>query len=187
MPNANDTSSPETLITVTFTEEGAGKTRMHFLAKRLHVQGVARWAPGRLVQQLRQAGGTPRGGNRMKLYYDETINPRKACAVARHLQLPVEFVRVSLARGEQRAPAFARSGGGRERRPDVCRVGRGTEGTSDEAQVPARRCSDRGRLRRGGGASLRARRTDPPGDFPGHCRMARTPERTARLARSISE
>ncbi|RYF36558.1 MAG: glutathione S-transferase family protein, partial [Comamonadaceae bacterium] len=25
----------------------------------------------------------------MKLYYDQTINPRKACAVARHLQLPV--------------------------------------------------------------------------------------------------
>jgi len=42
----------------------------------------------------------------VKLYYDETINPRKACAVARHLQVPVEFVRVSLARGEQRAPAF---------------------------------------------------------------------------------
>jgi len=42
----------------------------------------------------------------MKLYYDETINPRKACAVARHLKVPVEFVRVSLARGEQRAPDF---------------------------------------------------------------------------------
>jgi len=42
----------------------------------------------------------------VKLYYDETINPRKACAVARHLQVSVEFVRVSLARGEQRAPAF---------------------------------------------------------------------------------
>lgn len=42
----------------------------------------------------------------MKLYYDETINPRKACAVARHLQLPVEFVRVRLALGEHKAPAF---------------------------------------------------------------------------------
>ena len=42
----------------------------------------------------------------MKLYYDETLNPRKACAAARHLQVPVELVRVSLARGEQRAPAF---------------------------------------------------------------------------------
>ncbi|RYF41914.1 MAG: glutathione S-transferase family protein [Comamonadaceae bacterium] len=42
----------------------------------------------------------------MKLYYDKTINPRKACAVARHLQLPVEFVRVQLAKGEHKAPAF---------------------------------------------------------------------------------
>lgn len=42
----------------------------------------------------------------MKLYYDESINPRKACAVARHLGLPVEFERVHLARGEHRAPAY---------------------------------------------------------------------------------
>ena len=42
----------------------------------------------------------------MRLYYDETINPRKACAVARHLQVSVDYVRVSLARGEHRTPAF---------------------------------------------------------------------------------
>ncbi|MCW5650728.1 MAG: glutathione S-transferase family protein [Ramlibacter sp.] len=42
----------------------------------------------------------------MKLYYDETINPRKACAVARHLALPVELVHVRLARGEHKAPGF---------------------------------------------------------------------------------
>lgn len=42
----------------------------------------------------------------MKLYYDETINPRKACAVARHLRLAVEFVHVRLAKGEHKAPAF---------------------------------------------------------------------------------
>ncbi|MGK6306129.1 glutathione S-transferase family protein [Variovorax sp. DT-64] len=42
----------------------------------------------------------------MKLYYDETINPRKACAAARHLGVPVELVRVHLARGDHRAPAF---------------------------------------------------------------------------------
>lgn len=42
----------------------------------------------------------------MKLYYDTTINPRKACAVARHLQLPVEFVHVRLAKGEHKQPAF---------------------------------------------------------------------------------
>ena len=42
----------------------------------------------------------------MKLYYDNTINPRKACAVARHLQLPVEFVHVRLLEGEHRRPGF---------------------------------------------------------------------------------
>lgn len=42
----------------------------------------------------------------MKLYYDTTINPRKACAVARHLQLPVEFVHVRLAQGEHKRPEF---------------------------------------------------------------------------------
>lgn len=42
----------------------------------------------------------------MKLYYFETLNPRKACAVAKHLGSPVEFVRVDLAKGEQRKPEF---------------------------------------------------------------------------------
>ncbi len=42
----------------------------------------------------------------MKLYYCETLMPRKACAVARHLGLPVEFVRVDLAKGEHKTPAF---------------------------------------------------------------------------------
>lgn len=42
----------------------------------------------------------------MKLYYAETLNPRKACAVARHLEAPVEFVRVDLGKGEHRSPAF---------------------------------------------------------------------------------
>ena len=42
----------------------------------------------------------------MKLYYFETPNARKACAVARHLNLPVEYVRIDLAKGEQRAPEF---------------------------------------------------------------------------------
>lgn len=41
----------------------------------------------------------------MKLYYSDVLNPRKACAVARHLQSTVEFVFVDLAKGEQRAPA----------------------------------------------------------------------------------
>lgn len=42
----------------------------------------------------------------MKLYYSETLNPRKACAVARYLNLPTEFVHVDLSRGEHKAPAF---------------------------------------------------------------------------------
>lgn len=42
----------------------------------------------------------------MKLYYFETPNGRKACAVARHLNAPVQYVRIDLAKGEQRAPAF---------------------------------------------------------------------------------
>lgn len=42
----------------------------------------------------------------MKLHYAETLNPRKACAVARHLEAPVEFVRVDLGKGEHTSPAF---------------------------------------------------------------------------------
>lgn len=42
----------------------------------------------------------------MKFYYAETLNPRKACAVARHLGLPVAYVAVDLAKGEQRRPDF---------------------------------------------------------------------------------
>jgi len=42
----------------------------------------------------------------MKLYYAETMNPRKACAVAKYLGSPVEFIRVDLSKGEHRAPAF---------------------------------------------------------------------------------
>jgi len=42
-----------------------------------------------------------------KLYYAETLNPRKACAVVKHLNSPVEFVRVDLGKGEHKSPAFA--------------------------------------------------------------------------------
>lgn len=41
-----------------------------------------------------------------KLYYAETVNPRKACAVAKHVGADVEFVRVDLARGEHRTPEY---------------------------------------------------------------------------------
>ena len=42
----------------------------------------------------------------MKLFYMETLNPQKACAVAKHLNAPVEFIRIDLAKGEQKNPAF---------------------------------------------------------------------------------
>ncbi len=42
----------------------------------------------------------------MKLYYYETLNPQKACAVAKYLGSPVEFVRIDLAKGENRKPDY---------------------------------------------------------------------------------
>ena len=42
----------------------------------------------------------------MKLYYFETLNPRKVCAIAKHLGSPVEFVRVDLGKGEHKQPGF---------------------------------------------------------------------------------
>lgn len=42
----------------------------------------------------------------MKLYYAETMNPRKVCALAKYLDLPVEHVRVDLRKGEHRTPDF---------------------------------------------------------------------------------
>jgi len=42
----------------------------------------------------------------MKLFYAETLNPRKACAVARYLNSPVEFVRLNLAKAEHKTPEF---------------------------------------------------------------------------------
>lgn len=42
----------------------------------------------------------------MKLFYSETLNPRKACAVAKYLNSPVEYVYVDLAKLENRTPQF---------------------------------------------------------------------------------
>jgi glutathione S-transferase len=42
----------------------------------------------------------------MKLYYFETPNAHKPCAVAKHVGSPVEYVRIDLAKGEQQAPDF---------------------------------------------------------------------------------
>jgi glutathione S-transferase len=50
----------------------------------------------------------------MKLYYCETMNPRKACATAKHLGLPVEYQRIDLGRGEHKLPDhLARNPNGR--------------------------------------------------------------------------
>jgi glutathione S-transferase len=42
----------------------------------------------------------------MKLHWFDTVNPRKACAVAKYLQSPVEFVHVDLGRGEHKRPEY---------------------------------------------------------------------------------
>ncbi|OLL28464.1 glutathione S-transferase [Burkholderia sp. SRS-W-2-2016] len=42
----------------------------------------------------------------MKLYYAETLAPRKACAVAGYLGLPIDYVFVDLRRGEHTQPAY---------------------------------------------------------------------------------
>ncbi|MFC4762787.1 glutathione S-transferase family protein [Dyella koreensis] len=42
----------------------------------------------------------------MKLYYAETMNPRKACAVAKYLGLPMEYIRIDLGKGEHLKPEF---------------------------------------------------------------------------------
>jgi glutathione S-transferase len=42
----------------------------------------------------------------MKLYYFETINGQKVCAVAKYLDAPVEYIHVDLAKGEHKAPDY---------------------------------------------------------------------------------
>lgn len=42
----------------------------------------------------------------MQLYYSHTLNPRKACAVAKYLKSPVEYIAVDMAKGEHRTPQF---------------------------------------------------------------------------------
>jgi glutathione S-transferase len=42
----------------------------------------------------------------MKLFYSETLNPRKTCAVAKYLGAPVEYILVDLAKGENRTQEF---------------------------------------------------------------------------------
>ena len=42
----------------------------------------------------------------MKLYYSDVLSPRKACAVARYLKSPVEFVYLDLTKGDHKTPAY---------------------------------------------------------------------------------
>lgn len=42
----------------------------------------------------------------MKLYFADTMSPRKACAAARYLEAPVTFVPVDLGKGEHKRPEF---------------------------------------------------------------------------------
>jgi glutathione S-transferase len=43
----------------------------------------------------------------MRLYYSDILSARKACAVARHLDAPVEYVYLDLPKGEQRGAEHA--------------------------------------------------------------------------------
>jgi len=42
----------------------------------------------------------------MKLYYCDTLAPRKVCAFARHIAAPVEFIHVRLEKGEHKTPGY---------------------------------------------------------------------------------
>jgi glutathione S-transferase len=42
----------------------------------------------------------------MRLHYFETINGRKACVAAKHLNAPVDFVRVNIGNNEHTTPAY---------------------------------------------------------------------------------
>lgn len=50
----------------------------------------------------------------MRLYFARTLHSYKACAVARHLALPVDYVEIDLLRGEHKQPGYlAKHPGGR--------------------------------------------------------------------------
>jgi glutathione S-transferase len=42
----------------------------------------------------------------MQLYYSDILSARRACAVARYLKAPVEYVYLDLVRGDQRSPSY---------------------------------------------------------------------------------
>ncbi|MGH8114080.1 MAG: glutathione S-transferase family protein [Rhodanobacteraceae bacterium] len=42
----------------------------------------------------------------MKLYWSDVLSPRKACAVAKYLQSPVDYAYIDLGRGEHKTPEY---------------------------------------------------------------------------------
>lgn len=42
----------------------------------------------------------------MKLYWSDVLSPRKACAVAKYLQSPIEYAYLDMSRGEHKAPEY---------------------------------------------------------------------------------
>ncbi len=42
----------------------------------------------------------------MKLYYSDVLMPRKACAVAKHLNAPLDYVYLELGKGEHKTPDY---------------------------------------------------------------------------------
>jgi glutathione S-transferase len=42
----------------------------------------------------------------MKLYYSDILSARRACAVAKYLKAPVEYIYLDLARGDQKRPDY---------------------------------------------------------------------------------
>lgn len=55
---------------------------------------------------LVRVGGLDRGDEALKLYYCDVLAGRKACAGARHLKAPVEFVYLDLGKGEHKTPQY---------------------------------------------------------------------------------
>jgi glutathione S-transferase len=45
----------------------------------------------------------------LKLYYSDTLMPRKVCALAQYVKAKVQYIRVNLEAREQRNPAFLAS------------------------------------------------------------------------------
>ena len=49
---------------------------------------------------------TPKERFKMKLYYYDTQNPWRACAVAKYLEIPVDYVHIDVGKREHKSPEF---------------------------------------------------------------------------------